>query len=73
MASTRRLVWSTSRSRLDSWYSTPPIKPSMARASPSGDQRSFNAAVLRLVDDLQDQVARLEAELEAERAKTGSK
>jgi hypothetical protein len=37
------------------------------------DQRSFNAAVLRLLDDLQDQVARLEAELEAERAKNGPK
>jgi hypothetical protein len=29
------------------------------------DQRSFNAAVLRLLDDLQDQVAALEAEVEA--------
>lgn len=29
------------------------------------DQRSFNAAVLRLVDDLQDQVAALQAEVEA--------
>jgi hypothetical protein len=28
------------------------------------DQRSFNAAALRLVDDLQEQVDRLEAELE---------
>lgn len=27
------------------------------------DQRSFNAAVLRLIDDLEDRVARLEAEL----------
>jgi hypothetical protein len=35
------------------------------------DQRSFNAAVLRLIDDLQEQIARLEAELEAERAKNG--
>jgi hypothetical protein len=35
------------------------------------DQRSFNAAVLRLVDDLQEQVASLRAELEAERARTG--
>ena len=32
------------------------------------DQRSFNAASLRLVDDLQEQVDRLEAELEALRA-----
>ncbi len=32
------------------------------------DQRSFNAATLRLVDDLQEQVSRLEAELEALRA-----
>jgi hypothetical protein len=32
------------------------------------DQRSFNAAALRLIDDLQEQVARLEAELEALRA-----
>lgn len=29
------------------------------------DQRSFNAASLRLIDDLQAQVARLEAEIEA--------
>jgi hypothetical protein len=29
------------------------------------DQRSFNAAVLRLVDDLQEQVDRLQAELQA--------
>ncbi len=29
------------------------------------DQRSFNAAVLRLLDDLQDQVAALEAEVES--------
>ena len=28
------------------------------------DQRSFNAAALRLIDDLQEQVDRLEAELE---------
>jgi hypothetical protein len=35
------------------------------------DQRSFNAAVLRLVDDLQAQVDRLEAELEALRAQRG--
>jgi len=35
------------------------------------DQRSFNAAVLRLVDDLQEQVASLRAELEAERARNG--
>ena len=32
------------------------------------DQRSFNAATLRLVDDLQEQVDRLEAELESLRA-----
>jgi hypothetical protein len=32
------------------------------------DQRSFNAATLRLVDDLQQQVDRLEAEVEALRA-----
>jgi hypothetical protein len=32
------------------------------------DQRSFNAATLRLVDDLQEQVDRLQAELEAARA-----
>jgi hypothetical protein len=32
------------------------------------DQRSFNAASLRLVDDLQQQVDRLEAEVEALRA-----
>jgi hypothetical protein len=32
------------------------------------DQRSFNAALLRLVDDLQSQVDRLEAELETLRA-----
>lgn len=32
------------------------------------DQRSFNATALRLVDDLQEQVSRLEAELEALRA-----
>jgi hypothetical protein len=29
------------------------------------DQRSFNAAVLRLVDDLQEQVAALQAEVDA--------
>ncbi len=33
------------------------------------DQRSFNAAALRLVDDLQNQVDRLQAELEATRAR----
>jgi hypothetical protein len=33
------------------------------------DQRSFNAAALQLIDDLQEQVSRLEAELEALRAK----
>jgi hypothetical protein len=32
------------------------------------DQRSFNAATLRLVDDLQEQVSRLEAEVEALRS-----
>lgn len=32
------------------------------------DQRSFNAAALRLIDDLQEQVSRLEAEIEALRA-----
>ncbi|HUG65661.1 MAG TPA: hypothetical protein VMK83_10625 [Gaiellaceae bacterium] len=31
------------------------------------DQRSFNAAALRLLDDLQDQVDRLQGELEATR------
>ena len=34
------------------------------------DQRSFNAAALRLIDDLQDQVDRLEAELAAARGET---
>jgi hypothetical protein len=32
------------------------------------DQRSFNAAVLRLVDDLQEQVDRMQAELDELRA-----
>jgi hypothetical protein len=32
------------------------------------DQRSFNAATLRLIDDLQEQVDRLQAELEEIRA-----
>jgi hypothetical protein len=32
------------------------------------DQRSFNAAALRLIDDLQEQVDRIEAELERLRA-----
>jgi hypothetical protein len=32
------------------------------------DQRSFNAATLRLIDDLQEQVDRLRAELEAARS-----
>jgi len=32
------------------------------------DQRSFNAASLRLIDDLQEQVDRLEAEVEALRS-----
>jgi len=31
------------------------------------DQRSFNAAALRLIDDLQEQVDRLQAELDATR------
>lgn len=35
------------------------------------DQRSFNAAVLRLVDDLQEQVDRLQAEVVALREKQG--
>jgi hypothetical protein len=34
------------------------------------DQRSFNAASLRLIDDLQEQVSRLEAEVEAHRAQS---
>jgi hypothetical protein len=34
------------------------------------DQRSFNAAALRLIDDLQEQVARLQAELEEVRGTT---
>ena len=33
------------------------------------DQRSFNAVALRLIDDLQEQVDRLQAELEATRTK----
>jgi hypothetical protein len=33
------------------------------------DQRSFNAAALRLIDDLQEQVDSLRAQLEAERAR----
>src|SRR3990172_9940991 len=36
------------------------------------DQRSFNAATLRLLDDLQEQVDRLEAEVEALRAQRPS-
>jgi hypothetical protein len=36
------------------------------------DQRSFNAAALRLIDDLQQQVDRLEAELERLRADRAS-
>jgi hypothetical protein len=32
------------------------------------DQRSFNAATLRLIDDLQEQVDRLQVELEAARS-----
>jgi hypothetical protein len=35
------------------------------------DQRSFNATVLRLIDDLQEQVDRLQAELESLRARRG--
>lgn len=35
------------------------------------DQRSFNAAALRLIDDLQEQVERLRAEVEALRAERG--
>jgi hypothetical protein len=35
------------------------------------DQRSFNAAVLRLIDDLQEQVDRLERELAAARGEPG--
>jgi hypothetical protein len=34
------------------------------------DQRSFNAAALRLIDDLQEQVDRLESELAASRGET---
>ena len=33
------------------------------------DQRSFNAAALRLIDDLQQQVDRLQAELEELRSR----
>lgn len=36
------------------------------------DQRSFNAVVLRLVDDLQEQVDGLRAELEALRRRNGA-
>jgi hypothetical protein len=36
------------------------------------DQRSFNAAALRLIDDLQEQVDRLEAELAALRGGPGT-
>ncbi|MBA2641392.1 MAG: hypothetical protein H0U82_00530 [Actinobacteria bacterium] len=36
------------------------------------DQRSFNAAALRLVDDLQEQVDRLEAEVREFRGQTHS-
>ena len=35
------------------------------------DQRSFNAVVLRLIDDLQEQVDALRAQLEAERVRNG--
>ncbi len=35
------------------------------------DQRSYNAAALRLIDDLQEQVDRLRAEVEAPRAERG--
>ena len=34
------------------------------------DQRSFNAATLRLIDDLQEQVDRLQAELAASKSET---
>ena len=34
------------------------------------DQRSFNAATLRLIDDLQEQVDRLQAELDAARGES---
>ena len=36
------------------------------------DQRSFNAAALRLIDDLQEQVDSLQAQLEAARSRNGS-
>ena len=36
------------------------------------DQRSFNAAALRLIDDLQEQVDRLEAELARSRGERGT-
>jgi hypothetical protein len=36
------------------------------------DQRSFNAAALRLIDDLQEQVDRLEAELARSRGDRGT-
>jgi hypothetical protein len=36
------------------------------------DQRSFNAAALRLIDDLQEQVDRLEAEVRARRGDPSS-
>jgi hypothetical protein len=36
------------------------------------DQRSFNAVALRLIDDLQEQVDALRAQLEGERARNGS-
>jgi uncharacterized protein YlxW (UPF0749 family) len=36
------------------------------------DQRSFNAALLRLVDDLQEQVDRLQAEVRELRGRTPS-
>jgi hypothetical protein len=35
------------------------------------DQRSFNAVALRLIDDLQEQVDALRAQLEGERARNG--
>ena len=37
------------------------------------DQRSFNAATLRLIDDLQEQVHRLQAELDATRGEAERK
>jgi len=36
------------------------------------DQRSFNAAALRLIDDLQEQVDALRAQLDAAQTRNGS-